>query len=256
MPYANNNGVKIYYEVEGEGQPVVLHHAISFDLETWRGSELLNALLSDFRLILMDARGHGRSDKPHDPEAYTMDKRAGDVVAVLDVLNIDKSHFYGYSYGGRIGFELANFAPDRVASITVGGAGASGMTANNPGRLWMIQLYEAGREGMNALWAPYEKTGLLSPDVKARLLANDFKALLAIAKSPWPNLEDNLSNMTMPFLIIAGSSDPSFPAAQEAAGRLSDATFVPLPGLDHNQTAASPVLLGKIKEFLTRVSKK
>jgi pimeloyl-ACP methyl ester carboxylesterase len=72
-------------------------------LESWRERGYTNVLGDDYRLILIDARGHGRSDKPHEPEAYVRELRATDVVAVLDDLGIGKTNYFGYSMGGRIG---------------------------------------------------------------------------------------------------------------------------------------------------------
>ena len=70
MPCANNEGVRIYYEVEGQGPPLVLMHGITDSLEVFRLVGYVEALKSDYRLILIDARGHGASDKPHDSDAY------------------------------------------------------------------------------------------------------------------------------------------------------------------------------------------
>ena len=73
MPYVNNQGTRIHYEVEGSGPPLVLHHGFSLDRRSWLVSEnWLEALKTDYRLILMDTRGHGDSDKPRDPEAYRL----------------------------------------------------------------------------------------------------------------------------------------------------------------------------------------
>ena len=250
MPYANNNGINIYYEVEGEGPPLVLHHGLTGFLESWRDLGYVDSLRNDYRLILMDARGHGKSDKPHEPEAYTMEHRVGDVTAVLDDLDISSAHFYGYSYGGRIGFELAKLAPERVRSLIIGGAGVRGMNPDFAKE--MIQLLEAGPE---AIVAVFEQAGPISADMKARLLANDCEALIAISKSPWPDLEDDLPSMPMPFFLFAGESDPAFPTIEEASKRLPDVTYVPLPGLDHIQAASrSDLVLPHIKEFLARVS--
>src|SRR3712207_4870218 len=100
MPYVNNDDTRIYYEVEGAGPPLVLLHGLSDSLASWRDYGFVAGLASDYRLILIDARGHGRSDKPHDPNAYGHAQRAADVAAVLDDLAIDRAHFLGYSLGG------------------------------------------------------------------------------------------------------------------------------------------------------------
>ncbi|UCE38755.1 MAG: alpha/beta fold hydrolase, partial [Thermoplasmata archaeon] len=122
MPYVENNGVRIYYEIEGKGPPLVLQHGWSNSLEYWRDFGYIEPLKEDYRLILIDARGHGKSDIPDDPEAYEMDLMAEDVITVLDHLNIGKAHFLGYSSGGWIAFHLAKIAPERFTSFIIGGA--------------------------------------------------------------------------------------------------------------------------------------
>jgi pimeloyl-ACP methyl ester carboxylesterase len=114
MAYADNRGVRIHYRVEGSGPPLVLQHGFTSSIEDWYEAGYVDALERDYRLILVDARGHGDSDKPQDAEAYPLEKRVGDVVAVLDALKIEKAHFWGYSAGGWIGFGMAEFAPKPV----------------------------------------------------------------------------------------------------------------------------------------------
>ena len=114
MPYASNHGVRIHYEVMGDGPPLVLQHGFYGSGEDWIEFGYTEALRQKYRLILLDARGHGDSDKPHDPEAYTLQHMAADVVAVMDDLSIDKSHYLGYSMGGWIGYGMAKYAPARL----------------------------------------------------------------------------------------------------------------------------------------------
>jgi pimeloyl-ACP methyl ester carboxylesterase len=98
MPYANNAGVKIYFEMEGEGPPLVLAYGLTGGLNCWRAIGIVDLLRNDFQLILFDARGHGRSDKPHEPAAYGL-QMADDVVAVLDDVRVSRAHYFGYSMG-------------------------------------------------------------------------------------------------------------------------------------------------------------
>lgn len=72
MPHANHRGVRNHYQVEGEGPPLVLQHGFTHSLRRWYLHGYVEALREDHRLILVDARGHGSSDKPHDPSAYTL----------------------------------------------------------------------------------------------------------------------------------------------------------------------------------------
>jgi pimeloyl-ACP methyl ester carboxylesterase len=109
MPYADNGGVRIHYQVEGEGRPaLVLQHGFTESVVDWYESGYVETLRSDYRLILIDARGHGASDKPHDPDAYLLNRRVSDVVAVLDASDIAKALFWGYSIGGGSALGLPN----------------------------------------------------------------------------------------------------------------------------------------------------
>jgi pimeloyl-ACP methyl ester carboxylesterase len=92
--------VHVHYEVEGEGPPIVLQHGFTDSLRTWYELGYVDALKQDYRLILVDARGHGSSDKPHEPQAYKPECYAADVVSVLTDLGISRAHFFGYSMGG------------------------------------------------------------------------------------------------------------------------------------------------------------
>lgn len=76
MPYADNEGIRIHYKTEGEGPPLVLHHWSLGTMESWYDYGYVSALKGDYRLVLLDARGNGGSDKPHTPEAYEPEKRA------------------------------------------------------------------------------------------------------------------------------------------------------------------------------------
>ena len=121
MPYADNGSVRIYYQVEGEGPALVLQHGFTESVVDWSEAGYVEALRPDYRLILIDARGHGASDKPHDPDAYVLNRRVADVVAVLDALDIAKALFWGYSMGGWIGFGIAKYAKERVRALVIGG---------------------------------------------------------------------------------------------------------------------------------------
>src|SRR5262249_35481004 len=97
MPYANNQGIRIHYQVEGVGAALVLLPGYSDSMESWYEQGYVAALKSTYQLVLIDARGHGASDKPHDPDAYGMQHNVSDVLAVLDTLHVPTVHFFGYS---------------------------------------------------------------------------------------------------------------------------------------------------------------
>jgi len=253
MPYAKNGDINIYYEVEGEGPPLVMLHGLTGDTEGWRDVGYVAALKDDYLIILMDDRGHGKSDKPHDPAMYTIDNIVGDVTAVLDRLGIKTANFHGYSFGGGICYELAKRIPERITSLIIGGCGAG----QPPSEMLegQIKLYETGAEN---IIATYEQNGPLPPDVKANILANDYKALAAICKAmmSFPPVINDVPNMKMPILLYAGEKDFGFPQILETSKMLPNATFVSLPGLDHMLGGGSPdLVVPLIKEFLARVNK-
>ena len=88
MPYVDNNGVKIHYHVEGEGPPLILQHGFTSSIRNWYANGYVEPLKQSYRLILIDARGHGRSDKPHESAAYDAKSWVGDVTSVLDDLEL------------------------------------------------------------------------------------------------------------------------------------------------------------------------
>jgi len=129
MPYADNDGVKIFYKQEGVGPPIVLQHGLAGTHLDWiRFSDYVGTLRENYQLILLDARGRGKSDKLYAPEDYSMEHMVGDITAILDEVGLEKAHFWGYSMGGRIGLAAGVYAPDRFSSLIIGGAGLSERT--------------------------------------------------------------------------------------------------------------------------------
>ncbi len=116
MPYVESDGIKIYYEVEGEGAPLMLHHGLTGSLNGFRRLGYTETLSKEHQLILIDARGHGRSDKPHQPEDYRLELFVNDAVKVLNELGVEKPHFLGYSMGGMVGLGIGVYSPDRFRS--------------------------------------------------------------------------------------------------------------------------------------------
>ena len=249
MAYVENDGVRIHYQVEGDGPPLFLHMGFTVDLTGWYEWGYVDALKDDYRLILIDPRGHGKSDKPHDPAAYQSADRVGDVVAVLDDLGVERTHYLGYSMGGRVGFEVAQLAPSRLRSLVIGGATPYAMVNQAERR---SQLFGEGMQGYLDRQIPdHFKT----PTFRAMMLANDIEALMATLTDR-PSLEDILPTLPVPCLIYAGDADPRHPEAESCVRLIPDATFVSLPGLDHmTGISRSDRVLPHVRTFLDRVTR-
>ena len=212
MPYANNHSVRIHYQVEGEGPPLVLQHGFTSSLQNWYAYGYVAALRQNYQLILIDARGHGQSDKPYDPQAYALQHRVEDVLAVLDALQVDNAHYLGYSMGGRIGFGIVKYHPERFLSLMIGGMHPYESPSESANaRIALLQ------QGMAAYVADAEtQNGPMAADRKARLLANDPAALIASLQAPrgLAGIEQLLLDMTLPCLLYVGEADSFYPGAQ------------------------------------------
>ncbi len=246
MAFANNNGVRIHYQVEGAGPPLVMLHGFTDSIVTWYEIGYVDALKGSRKLILIDARGHGQSDKPHSTAAYSTENRVADVVAVLDELGIGRADFWGYSMGGRSCFAMARHAPERVRSLIIGGA--AGDSRSRIGNGFRRALKGRGAEAIPGVW------GMAVPEsVQARLLANDPAAIEASLVDQL-GFADTLPTMTMPCLVYAGSSDSIYPLVEETVAEMPKVTFFTLPGIGHSEGLfQGELVVPKVVEFLARV---
>ena len=256
MPYVNNSGVNIHYHVEGDGPPLVLQHGLTSSLKNWYAYDYVEELQKDYRLIMVDARGHGRSDKPHDPKDYDLKLRVNDILAVMNELGVDKAHYMGYSMGGRIGFGIVMHALDRFHSLIIGGMSPD-ISSGNITPQDRISLL---RQGMSHYVADAEANeGPMETGRKERLLDNDPEALIAATTAPrgTDGLENQLPRLDLPCLLYCGDADGFFPGAKQASQVIPNAVFAPLPGLNHGQASrAGDQVLPHVTKFLKEAAMK
>lgn len=247
MPFTNNGGVRIHYDTFGNGPPLMLHHGITGSAADLIELGYVDDLKADHQIILLDARGHGDSDKPHDPAAYDLGLRASDVVAVLDALGIAKANYFGYSMGGWIGFGVAKHAPQRFRSFIFGAAHPYPENMQ-PFRDFMPRDREAFPKMIDQAFG-----GRMTAGMRARQLTNDLDALRALTQDRVSNA-DVLPMMTMPCLLFVGEADPRFAQVKQCAAEMPNATFFSLPDSDHVGTAMRiDVVVPQIKTFLERI---
>ena len=255
MPCASNDNLRIRYEGAGSGEPLLLYHGLTGSGDRWRDTGYVAGLADTYRLILIDARGHGASDKPHDQDAYGRRQQASDVIAVLDDLGIDAARFWGHSMGGDVGLTLARHYPDRVSALVV--TGYSPFAAEGDEAAEMAAWAEDLQGGMGGFVSGYERRhGPLPDDARARWLANDGAGLAAcvasmIAESDGSQVAD-LPAIETPVLFLVGTEESFVDRAREAASLLPQGRFVPLEGLDHVQTFfRSDLVLPHVRAFLS-----
>lgn len=113
MPRLCINNVNIYYEVKGQGEPLLLIHGLTSSSRSWE--KQVSMFTQHYRVITFDIRGHGKSDKPIGP--YSIELFATDAVELMRFLGIDSAHVIGFSMGGMVGFQLAVDVPEMIKSL-------------------------------------------------------------------------------------------------------------------------------------------
>ena len=261
MPYASNpvDGVRTYFEDSGgAGAPVLFYTGFADPLQVAYGSRLARALSGEFRLTFADHRGQGGSDKPREASAYALPTRVGDAVAVLDALGISRAHFVGSSWGGRLGFAMAEHAPERVLSLVVCGNQPYAWDLESPtARGVGAAIAASRREGMKGFVETFEASlsyRFPEPERTWTLEKNEPAALEAAWRSAHVEgpVSQDLSAWRVPCLICAGEADEMHDAAKRAAEEIPGAKFVSLTAHSHISAfyEADDLLLPHILELL------
>jgi len=239
MAQVVSGGIRIHFEVEGSGTPLVLLHGLADTLDGWRDAGWVGALRNCHRLVL------NGSDRPRRPEAYAAEAFVRDVVAVLDALGIAQAHVAGYSLGGVVAFALAHLAPGRLRSLVVGGA----PYAEDLGAF--RALLAGGADGLVRLVEG--RLGTLPEHVRRRPEGNDLEALRLVVAADRRDVSTGLAARVRAWLLFGGEADPRFAGMCRLAGELC-ATLVALPGLDHFQAfLRSAAAVAAVRDFLALV---
>jgi pimeloyl-ACP methyl ester carboxylesterase len=244
-----SGGVSIAYDDIGPregGRPIVLLHGFASNRnENWRRLGWYGAFeRKNIRFIAPDMRGHGESDKPHDPAAYAREALVGDVFALLDHLGVTKADVMGFSMGARVALGAALAQPERVDLLILGGVGGrlfEPPLAGNP----MAIAMEAGR--MEDISEPILRSFRQFADEQGE----DRLALAALTRAPHtPITRDGLAQIANETVVIAGSRDVLAGAPQELARAMANAKAVTLPGCDHFSAIAHALYKATVFDFL------
>lgn len=256
MPFATNacDGSRVYFEDDDDrGTPVVILGGLLDPVELVRGAPIARAmqeLTGEFRLIYVDHRGHGLSAKPHEAKAYAMPLRVADVVAVLDGLGIERAHFIGISWGGRLCFGIGEHAPERVRSLVV--IGQQPYTIDPGGPLTQVvgeALVASEERGIEALVEAFEAIAGRYPEtIRAAYLACDAAAMRAAWSAVMAEgaISENLGAWDVRCLVCVAAEDVDFfDQARRAAQEIPRAEFISIEGKDHlgmDTAGVDPVL--------------
>ena len=256
MADVTRSGVRIHYEVEGDGLPLILHTGGGGDLEMWRTAGYPVGL-SDRRIILMDHRGRGASDKPRDTEEHRIDRYVGDVIAVADDLDLTSFDFFGYSAGASIGYRLAATHPERVKALIGLGAVGSEASVNDDVERAAARVRTHGSDEL-VRWLREDEPDL--PEWFADQMRSTDPEMFALtieAWSSWGGSWSEFASVRCPVLLIVGELEE--PGAGEnasrAAARMGDGRAVVLPGLGHVAAfVRSDLVMPHVRGFLETAS--
>jgi len=260
MPHVTaDDGVKLYYEETGEGTPIVFIHEFGGDYRHWEPQ--MRYFARAHRCIAFNARGYPPSDVPDDPEMYSQDRARDDVLAVLDELGIDKAHINGLSMGGFASLHMGLAYPERCLSLVVAGCGyGAGADVKEQ---FVRETTEVADRMENETMAVFGKVYALGPtrvqfqnkdprgwqefedqicEHSSLGSANTMRGVQRRRPSLF-DLEDQMSDLTVPTLVINGDEDdPCLDAALFMKRTIVSSALVLLPRTGHLCNLEEPAL--------------
>lgn len=249
MAYVRRDGVALYYEVHGEGPVLILSHGYSATSAMWQGQ--IEILARRHRLILWDMRGHGRSDSPGDPAAYSEDATVEDMAAILDAVGARTAVVGGLSLGGYMSLAFHLRHPSRVDGLVLISTGPG--FRNDAARAEWNAYASATADG-------FERSGLArldgeDPGMGARH-HRDAAGLALAARGMLAQRDagviDSLPDIKVPSLVVIGANDTPFLAGSKyMAAKMTNARLVVIPDAGHLSNLDQPAAVNAaIEGFL------
>jgi pimeloyl-ACP methyl ester carboxylesterase len=248
MPSFHNGDIEIAYLDEGEGDPIVLVHGfassktVNWVYPTWV-SELRK---HGYRVIALDNRGHGDSEKLYDPESYHIGIMAGDITALMDHLKIERADIMGYSLGGRMTAWLAHRMPQRLRSAILGGIAMGLIEGGGPGEN-VARALEA--DSLEDVTDPIGRTFRAFADQTR----SDRRALAACLRGSRRLMtREEAADITVPVLIAVGTADEIAGSTSELGKIIPGSKVLDIPNRDHMRAVGNKVYKSGVLEFLSQ----
>ena len=242
----DSDGVRLHYELHGpeHGPPIVLVHGFASDYRlNWVGTRWQETLTqAGFRIVGLDCRGHGHSDKPHDEAAYAVEVMAGDVVRLLDHVGVDAARYLGYSMGARIGLEVILAHPARIERAALGGIGAVGAIGHADE---IARAFRTGEPTDDPVARTFYRFASARP-------VNDMQALAACIVGLRPEADpQRLGAIRTPILVAVGDQDELAQGAPELIELIPSARLIVIPGRDHLSSVTAHEFKRAALDFLS-----
>ena len=261
MSFFDYDGCQLHYEDYGHGEPVLLVHGLGSSTLDWE--EQTAVLASQYRVIALDLRGHGRSDKPL--EHYSIAGFAEDASALIEHLKLDPVHLVGISMGGMLGFQLGVERPELLRSLTIVNSGPEVKAKSFNDCVQIAKRWSFSRllsletiaKGLGKLLFPKPEQVELRLKIERRWPRNDKRAYLSSLDAiiGW-GVRNRLSTITCPVLVISGDRDYTSVASKEAyVAELADARLVVIEDSGHATPMDQPAAFNaQLLNFLREVS--
>jgi pimeloyl-ACP methyl ester carboxylesterase len=252
MPKINRDGVSIHYEVYGSGPALILTHGYSSTSAMWKGQ--IEALSKHHKLVLWDMRGHGQSDYPDDPAAYSEALTVADIAALLDEVGADKAVVGGLSLGGYMSLAFYRAHPERVSALLIIDTGP-GFKKDDARDVWNKRALDTAdrfdREGLAVLKSLSRERSTASHR-DASGLARAARGMLTQRDA---RVIELLPEIKMPSLVVVGADDAPFLAASDyMAAKIPAAKKVVIPAAGHAVNIDQPqAFIEAVLAFLDRL---
>jgi pimeloyl-ACP methyl ester carboxylesterase len=246
MPSFASDGVEIFYIDEGEGEPILLIHGFASNIAAnWRDSGWIAALIqAGRRVIALDNRGHGKSEKLYEPHRYGAPEMAEDARRLLDHLGIQRADIMGYSMGARIAAFFVFKYPERARSVIFAGLGINmvrGMVGTGPlaKALEAASIDEVSNDAARSFRAFAEQTG------------SDLKALAACMRGPREKVtKEELAKIALPSLVAVGTKDVIGGSGEGLVALIPGARLLSIEGRDHMRAVGDKGFKQGVLDFL------
>jgi pimeloyl-ACP methyl ester carboxylesterase len=253
MPYLDRDGVRIHYDVAGSGPALLLTHGFAATSAMW--SPNVDALAKDHTVVTWDLRGHGGSDYPDDPAAYSVPLSLGDMRALLDAAGAARAVIAGHSLGGYLSLEYHLAATDRVAGLVLVGTGP-GFRKDDAREGW--NRFASGyadrlqKEGLGALGRSEELRSAVHRDATG--LERAARGILAQNDA---RVMDSLATIAVPTLVIVGGDDKQFLGGSEyMATKIPGARLALIEGAKHAPNLSHPDMFNdQVRALLDEVDR-
>ena len=249
MPKLNRDGVNLNYEIHGNGPAILLSHGYSATLDMWRSQ--VTPLSRDHQLILWDMRGHGQTDSPEDPAAYSEETTVADIAALLNVAGARQAIVGGMSLGGYMSLAFYRAYPERVRALLLVDTGP-GFKNDEARAAWNERALQTATN--------LETQGLSSLQSKSREMAvSAHRSAAGLARAARGMLTQrdaavmrSLPEIKVPALIIVGGDDKPFLASADyMAAKIPNANKIVIPDAGHASNLDQPEMFNQaVTHFL------